>query len=409
MASVTKPWYDVSSDSTDSGECPIPKGLAKRPRVRLDESDESTNSDGDDDGDESIRLKVRELAQHSNTSHVAQSTQSMQPALHTPFRDLSMAKLEALLYIRFINHVKKLIEFFKDMKLLKEVNAKRNRANTPKNLVSKLNPGAKSIESKNEQLEETTELLREVNHPWEKPFQEMLDMRYKPIIQSDKQDNGHKDVIKAINMNAFPDPPELTTCNQAAMLLNYVASDFELPRFKCDSEIKRRVDLGNTTDDQKTELYNIKAELQSAFNMSMSNISYEMLRYNIPTRICPFRHFLRGMPDSEIDGMDAENTLTTHSMASIPEMVFNLPLIHIRLIQRRKIVQWMSWAANADKWKGKDAKATKHLFLEVNPDEEAADAFVAKVWEQDKQKIRGYLDFLTDQEITELAKTVVCY
>ena len=394
MAPVTKPWYYVSSDSTDSDECPTSMGAAKRVKVCSDNSDDSDDSD---------------QARQSNTAHVAhvaQSTQSTKPA---PFRDISMAKLHALEHTRFINHIKKLIEFFKDMKLLKDVNAKRNRADMPKNMVSELNPGAKSIESKNEQLAETTELLREVNHPWAKPFQEMLDMRHKHIILSDKQDNGHKDVITAINMIAFPNPPELTTCNQAAMLLEWVAYYFELSRFKSDSEIKRRVDLEDTTDDQKTELYNIKVELQGVFNLSMSKISNEMLRYNVATRLCPFRHFLRGMPDSEIDGTDAESTLTTHNMASIHDMVFNLPLIHTRLIQRRKIVQWMSWACNADKWKGEDAKAIKHLFLEVNSDEEAADAFVAKVWEQDKQKIRDYLDFLTDEKITELADIVVSY
>ena len=380
---------------------------------------DDTDSD-DNNSDNEILRQVRDQdnqafapaqassAQPGQQGQPARPAQPAQPA-SSPFRDLSMAKMQEFAHADFISYGNKLIGHFEEMKKLKEANAKRNRARVPKNLIGELNPGAKSIESKNQEIELTTELLREVKHPWEIPFQNMLNERYKPIILSDKQDNGHKDVIAAINKIAFPHPPELTTCNQVAMMLNHVASDFELPRFKCNSEADRRIALEETTEEQKSNLYKLKKEIQSAFNLSMSKISNEMLRYNVSTRLCPFRHFLRGMPESEVDGTDAEDIVTADNMATIPDMVFKLPLIHTRLIQRRKIVQWKSWAGNADKWNGEDAKKVKHLFMELNPDEEAAGALVANVWEQDKQKIRDYLDFFTDEQITELANTVVSY
>ena len=399
------------------------------PRVRIRDGDDAVSlrlgaqspdreyaddTDNNDNSDDDILRRVHEQDNRAfapaaaSAASATQSAQSAQSA-SSQFRDLSMAKLQAFAHADFISYGNKLVGYFEEMKKLKNTNAKRNRAEVPKNLVGELNPGAKSIESKNEEIELTTELLREVKHPWEIPFQNMLNERYKPIILSDKQDNGHKDVIAAINMIAFPNPPELTTCNQVAMVLNHVASDFELPRFKCISETDRRIALEETTDEQKSNLYKLKKEIQSAFDVSMSKISNEMLRYNVSTRLCPFRHFLRGMPESEVDGTDDETAVSAGNMATVPDMVFNLPLIHIRLIQRRKIVQWKSWAGNAGKWKGEDAQAVKHLSMELNPDEEAADALVAKVWEQDKQKIRDYLDFFTDGQITKLADTVVSY
>ena len=193
--------------------------------------------------------------------------------------------------------------------------------------------------------------------------------------------------------------PELTTANQCTMMIAQFLERVFIDAARLTQAISARIStlspladreeeeeeeeeegdgLAEVEAERVDELRRLKKDVERATTSAYLRFLSKFLRYKHQRRLAPIHAFLRGLPDRV--WLDEKHPSTTVAQcASFHRLCVALPKLYQRLVQKRALVRFKAHPLPSIVWTSRD-RTDDHAML-----------------------LRNDLDFLTDDQIDELA------